>query len=138
MSDDDYEILPHKEIEELKKELESLKDLDVTPTRKLHVGVVELNRNISKLLDIFEQAMHEIKIEEGGITFAEKIKPLVNRLDKIERNMETMADVLTNVIAPALTNQATADLGIAPPIAQAKNLPPPPMAGRLPVPPPPK
>ena len=98
----DYELLPHKEIEDLKRELEGLKEMDVTPTKKLHISVVDLNRNISKLLDIFEEAIHEIKVEEGGVSFAEKIKPMVSRIDRMEKNIEDIADVLANVIAPAL------------------------------------
>lgn len=105
MSDDEhYEILPHKEIEDLKKELESLKEMDITPTKKLHISIIELNRNIEKLLNIFEEALHEIKVEEGGLLFTEKIKPLVNRLSRLENNMESVADVLSNIIAPTLSD----------------------------------
>lgn len=101
---DEYEILPHQEIEQLRKELESLREMDITPTKKLHISIIDLNRNIEKLLDIFEEAMHEIKVEEGGLLFSDKIKPVVSRLDRLERNMENMADVLSNVIAPALSD----------------------------------
>lgn len=104
MPENNYEILPHKEIEELRKELESLREMDVTPTKKLHISIIELNRNVQKLLDIFEEALHEIKVEEGGLLFADKIKPLVNRMDRLEHNMENMADVLSNVIAPTLSD----------------------------------
>lgn len=100
---EDYEFLPHKEIEDLRRELESLKEMDITPTKKLHISIIELNRNIEKLLTIFEEAIREINIEEGGLMFSEKIKPVVNRLDRLERNMESVADVLSNLIAPTLS-----------------------------------
>lgn len=104
MPNNEYEILPHKEINELRKELESLREMDVTPTKKLHISIIELNRNVQKLLDIFEEALHEIKVEEGGLLFSDKVKPLVHRLDRLEHNMENMADVLSNVIAPTLSD----------------------------------
>ena len=103
-AEENYELLPHKEIEDLKKELESLKEMDITPTKKLHISIIELNRNIGKLLDIFEEAIHEIKVEEGGLSFSDKIKPLATRLDKMEKNIEAIADVLSNVIAPSLSD----------------------------------
>jgi hypothetical protein len=124
----DYELLPHKEIEELKKELESLKEIDVTPTKKLHISVIELNRNISKLLDIFEESLHQIKVEEGGLMFSEKIKPLMSRMDRLEKNIETVADVLSNVIAPTLSDIHDKLMGVD----SGATLPPPP--GGLPPP----
>ncbi|MBD3318302.1 hypothetical protein GF342_00130 [Candidatus Woesearchaeota archaeon] len=99
-----YELLPHQEIADLKKELESLKEMDITPTKRLHISIVELNRNIEKLLNIFEEALREIHIEEGGLLFADKIKPVVNRIDRLEKQVGAMTDVLQEVIAPTLTD----------------------------------
>jgi len=124
MPEDNFELLPHKEIEDLRNELETLKTMDAAPTKKLHISVIELNRNIGKLLDIFEEAIHEIKIEEGGLLFSEKIKPLVNRMDRLEKNIETVADVLSNVIAPTLND--ISDKLIGGPVKEDTSLPPPP------------
>lgn len=122
---DEYEILPHQEIEQLRKELESLREMDVTPAKKLHISIVELNRNIEKLLDIFEEAIHEIKVEEGGIMFSDKIKPVLSRLDRVEKNMESMADVLSNVIAPAISDLHDNMTGGSPPRGAPDEVPPP-------------
>jgi len=69
MANEEYELLPHKEIEELKDELAKLKEFEITPTKKLRVSLVELNSKLDKLLDIFEDAMSQVQIEEGGMTF---------------------------------------------------------------------
>ncbi|MFC1774929.1 hypothetical protein ACFLZN_01285 [Nanoarchaeota archaeon] len=91
---EDYELLPHKEIEELKKELEQLKEMEVTPTKKLHISLIEVNRNIDKLLNIFEEAIHEVKIEEGGLSLKDKLQPLVTRVKDLENTVSDIAGVV--------------------------------------------
>lgn len=98
---EEYELLPHKEIEELKEELAKLKEFEITPTKKLRVSLVELNSKLDKLLDIFEDAMRQVQIEEGGMTFHEKMKPIADKMNKIlDQNAQiaegivTMADMI--------------------------------------------
>ena len=97
-SSDEYELLPHKEIEELREELRKLKQFEITPTKKLHVSLVELNVKIDKLLAIFEEASHEIRLEEGGISFVDKMRPVV---DKMNRILEQNAQIAQGIVAVA-------------------------------------
>ncbi|MBD3361888.1 hypothetical protein GF358_03805 [Candidatus Woesearchaeota archaeon] len=93
---EEYELLPHKEIEELKEELARLKEFEITPTKKLRVSLVELNSKLDKLLDIFEDAMRQVQIEEGGMTFHEKMKPIVDKMNKIlDQNAQIAEGIVT-------------------------------------------
>ena len=92
---DEYELLPHREIEELKEELSKLKEFEIAPSKKLHVSLLELNTKLDKLIMIFEDATHELRMEEGGLSFTEKMRPLLEKMNKIlEQNAEIASGIL--------------------------------------------
>ncbi|RMD58018.1 hypothetical protein D6825_02240 [Candidatus Woesearchaeota archaeon] len=94
-STDEYELLPHKEIEELKEELAKLKEFEIAPSKKLHVSLIEVNKKLDKLITIFEDAAHEMRVEEGGLRFKEKFEPILERMNKIlEQNSEIAQGIL--------------------------------------------
>lgn len=94
-SEDEYELLPHKEIEDLKDELAKLKEFEIAPSKKLQVSLLELDTKLDKLIAIFEDATHEMRIEEGGLSFTEKMKPLLEKMNKIlEQNSEIASGIL--------------------------------------------
>ncbi len=95
---EEYELLPHKEIEELREELHKLKEFEITPTKKLKVGLVELNTKLDKMLNIFDEAREEIKLEEGGLSFHEKMKPMVEKMNKI---LEQNSEIAEGIVAIA-------------------------------------
>lgn len=76
--DDEYEIVPEKDIAELKDELRRLKAVDSEPT-KFGGGVSELNSKIDRLLAVFEQAYDEMKSNNES----EVHKEIITKLDKI-------------------------------------------------------
>lgn len=93
--EDEYELLPHREIEDLKEELAKLKEFEIAPSKRLQVGLLELNTKLDKLTTIFEDATHEMRIEEGGLSFTEKMKPLLEKMNKIlEQNSEIASGIL--------------------------------------------
>ena len=94
-TEDEYELLPHKEIEDLKDELAKLKEFEIAPSKKLQVSLLELNTKLDKLITIFEDATHEMRVEEGGLSFTEKMKPLLEKMNKIlEQNSEIASGIL--------------------------------------------
>jgi hypothetical protein len=95
---EEYELLPHREIEDLKEELRKLKEFEITPTKKLRISLLELNTKLDKLLKIFDEARHEIRSEEIGLGFKEKMKPLVEKMDKM---LEQQADIAEGMVALA-------------------------------------
>ena len=93
---DDYEILPHKDIVELREELKRLR---AKPTeRTLQISMVELAGKVDRLIDIFQEAMESIRVEEGGLTFQEKMKPLLTRMDKV---LEQNSQIAEGIVALA-------------------------------------
>ncbi len=95
---DEYELLPHREIEDLKQELSKLKEFEIAPSKKLHVSLLELNHKLDKLIAIFEDAQHEMRLEEGGLSFADKMRPVV---DKMNRILEQNAEIASGILAVA-------------------------------------
>ncbi len=93
--EEEYELLPHKEIEDLKEELSKLKEFEIAPSKRLQVSLLELNTKLDRLMMIFEDATHELRIEEGGLSFTEKMKPLLEKMNKIlEQNSEIASGIL--------------------------------------------
>jgi hypothetical protein len=93
--EEEYELLPHKEIEDLKEELSKLKEFEIAPSKRLQVSLLELNTKLDRLMMIFEDATHELRVEEGGLSFTEKMKPLLEKMNKIlEQNSEIASGIL--------------------------------------------
>ncbi len=93
--EEEYELLPHKEIEELKEELSKLKEFEIAPSKRLQVSLLELNTKLDKLITIFEDASHELRVEEGGLSFTEKMRPLLEKMNKVlEQNSEIASGIL--------------------------------------------
>ncbi len=90
----DYELVPEKEIVELKEELRRIKELDVQPANKFGVGIAELSVKIDRLIAIFEDAFHELHLEQGGLSFQDKMQPLVERMDKILEQNSQIAEAM--------------------------------------------
>ncbi len=147
---DEYEILPQKEISELKEELRKLKEFEITPSKKLGVQLVELNAKIDKLLSIFEEATTALQIEEGGLSFKEKMHPVIEKMNRI---LEQNSEIAQGIVAVAdLVKDLREDLGKGvtvkeplaisepqlepgappslPPVMPPPGLPPPPMPRR--------
>lgn len=99
-SDDgeDYEILPEKEIQGLKDELRKLKDFEIQPSKKLGVQLIELNSKLDKLLSIFEEATTALQLEEGGLSFKDKMRPVVEKMNKI---LEQNSEIAQGIVAVA-------------------------------------
>jgi hypothetical protein len=109
---DEYEILPQKEIQELKGELKKLKDFEIAPGKKMQVSLVELNQKLDKLLSIFEEATTALQLEEGGLSFKDKMKPVVEKMNKI---LEQNSEIAQGIVAVAdLVRDLRDDLGKGP------------------------
>lgn len=122
---EDYEILPQKEIQELKNELQKLKEFEITPSKKMQVSLVEVNAKLDKLLSIFEEAMTALQLEEGGLSFKEKMKPVAEKMNKI---LEQNSEIAQGIVAVAdLVRDLRDDIGKGPMIKEPTIEPTPPM-----------
>ena len=127
---DDYEILPHKDILELREELRRLK---AKPSeRTLQISMVELAGKVDKLINIFTEALEEIRVEEGGLTFQEKMKPVLNRMEKI---LEQNSQIAEGIVALAdMLGEMKVGVPAAPAVPEEPELPG--LPGAEPMPPP--
>ena len=87
MTNDDYEIIPHKEIAELKKQVKELKRGDISGSYHSEPD------SINKILEIFKEASASLKEEQP---IDEKIDSLNIKLDKIlDQNQKIAEGVLS-------------------------------------------
>ncbi len=122
---EDYEILPQKEIQELKDELRKLKEFEITPSKKMQVSLVELNNKLDKLLSIFEEATTALQVEEGGLSFKDKMRPLAEKMNKI---LEQNSEIAQGIVAVAdLVRDLRDDIGKGPMMKEQSIEPTPPM-----------
>jgi hypothetical protein len=106
---EEYEILPQKEISELKNELRKLKEFEITPSKKMQVSLVEVNNKLDKLLSIFEEAMTALQVEEGGLSFKDKMRPVVEKMNKV---LEQNSEIAQGIVAVAdIVKDLREDLG---------------------------
>ncbi|MBI4144811.1 hypothetical protein HY493_01235 [Candidatus Woesearchaeota archaeon] len=96
--EENYELVPYKEIEDLKEQLKHLKDVPIPSSKKLQVSMDDLAAKIDRMTAIFEEAGHEIKAEEGGLTFQEKMKPLFEKMNKV---LEQNSEIAKGIVAVA-------------------------------------
>ena len=109
---EEYEILPQKEIQELKDELRKLKEFEITPSKKMQVSLVEVNQKLDKMLSIFEEATTALELEEGGLSFKEKMRPVIERMNKI---LEQNSEIAQGIVAVAdLVKDLREDVGKGP------------------------
>jgi hypothetical protein len=102
--DEDYELMPHKELASLRDQLRKLKSMPVEAGMHTGASFEELTKRMDRLIEIFTEAEHQLKLEEGAVSFKEKMAPFSARLDKVlEQNSEiaegvvALADILTEI-----------------------------------------
>ena len=119
--EEEYELLPHREIEELKQELAKLKEFEIAPSKKLQVSLLELNTKLDKTITIFEDAAHEMRIEEGGLSFTEKMRPILEKMNKI---LEQNAEIASGILALAdMVKEMKEEHAAAPKAAPVREMP---------------
>ncbi len=101
----EYEIVPEKEVEDLKKQVEEVRKnpLGSTPSgRELLKAVKELNESINHLTGLFQDAADSMKLEEKeSDAIGKKLSPMLEKLDtlidqneKIARGIVSVADMV--------------------------------------------
>ena len=87
--EDEYELLPHKDIVELREELRKLKSLPPEAGSHAESSYEELSQRMDNLIEIFDNAEKSLKVEDGAMSFKEKMAPFTEKLDKVlEQNSE--------------------------------------------------
>lgn len=117
--DEEYEIMPHKDIIELKKELKRLKDEPSTPSKGMQASVEKLSDNIGNMMDLFREATKEMTLEEQeDKSVSKKIEPLMEKVDilieqneKIAQGIVAVADMIKDLKEnhPAVSQESAND-----------------------------
>jgi chromosome segregation ATPase len=99
MAEEPYEIVPHKEIADLKKQIKELKAKGSDSDSKQLVGSVnKLTEHIHSMMSLFKSAADDMHLEEKDEHFvAKKIEPLIGKLDEIIEQNKTIAEGIVAV-----------------------------------------
>ncbi len=93
----EYELVPHDQIEFLRGEIERVKRNpfgDTQSSKDLLTALDHLNRNVSKLVAIFETANDEIVRDYKDKANTEKINRVLEQNEKLARGIVVIADLL--------------------------------------------
>jgi len=100
MADDDYDLLPHKQITELKRQMQELKSkVDRASPKELIDSMGAMTRSIDSLMTLFKQAADEMKYEEKEeiLSGGSEHKAINEKLDKIMEQNKIIADGMVAV-----------------------------------------
>jgi len=107
MADDEYEILPHQLLADLKGEVEALKKKLTQPDSKSEELILEiesLKDSIHELTDIFQKAMEETKEQDVFRmlqTMNDKIDTLNSQDETIAKGMIAISDKVDDFVSKA-------------------------------------
>lgn len=101
--EEEYELMPHKKIEALKKEVEELKKGTASP--EMQGSIQSLSDSINDLLGLFREASRDLNLEKAAESSVEaRVDQIVEKLDqvidqngKIAEGIVAVADMVTNI-----------------------------------------
>jgi len=94
---DEYELVPHLQVEYLRREVEKIKRNpfgDTGSSKDLLTTMDQLNRNISRLIAIFETANDEIVRDYKDKASSEKITKVLEQNEKLAKGIVAIVDLL--------------------------------------------
>ncbi|HZX44170.1 MAG TPA: hypothetical protein VFF28_00650 [Candidatus Nanoarchaeia archaeon] len=109
-----YEIMPYKEIVELKKQISELQlRAGDTSSKELLLSMAALTKSVNELLKLFSSAAEEMKLEEKTEgELSQKIGPLIEKVSNLEQQNRTIAEGL--VAVADMVKQIKGDKRMAP------------------------
>ncbi|MBN2052584.1 hypothetical protein JW756_03710 [Candidatus Woesearchaeota archaeon] len=103
VDDEEYELLPRQEIDNLKRELERLKKHplgDMKEGETLLEAINNLNTNIRKLIDIFTKAEADLVKDYEENNPAETLKTVKEQNEQIAQGLVAVADLIKEMQGP--------------------------------------
>jgi len=95
--DDTYDLMPHRQIEDLKQQFEDLKKKSISSQEMLD-SMNKLTATMDSMLKLFTQAAEELKLEEKEESeTALKVDSVINTLEEIKNQNHTLAEGLVTV-----------------------------------------
>lgn len=99
--DDDYTLVPEKEILKLKKRIDELEKNPLGESesaQNLKDSVNSLNNTLSQMIEIFKEAQETFNSETEDDVLMQKLDPVFHRLDRLEEQNKKIA---TGILALA-------------------------------------
>lgn len=106
MPDEEYDLVPHKEVLELKKQIEDIKKnpIESSPQGKSLIEVMtRLSSSMNGLVELFKEASQTMKPEESTDNdkrmkeLEDKLEQVVDENKKIARGMIAIADMVRDI-----------------------------------------
>ena len=100
MADDDYDLLPHRQINELKGLVQDLKNkVDRASPKDLINAMDSLTKSIDSLMNLFRQAADEMRYEEKEdiLSGGSEHKAINEKLDRVLEQNKIIADGMVAV-----------------------------------------
>ena len=110
MAEEDYDLVPYKDISELKRELEGMKGRKDIPANDIYNAVQKLAQTMTDMLEVFGAATEQMKMDEREYeSEVRKHEMIISKLDKLIEQNRTIAEgmvaivemVKERIIAPA-------------------------------------
>lgn len=102
---EEYEILPHKEIQRLRSQLNDVRG-NVSPESNLQSSIDRLARSMNSMMSLFRAAEEDLKIEEHDTdSFQKQIGPMMARLDQISDQNEKIAEGIISLVELLKNNE---------------------------------
>ena len=100
MADDDYDLLPHQEIEELKRQVQELKTRsDKSSSQEIVKAIDQLTRAMDAMLRLFTEAAQEVKGDDKEHEqIAEKLDEVIEQNKTIAEGMVAVSDMVRDFV----------------------------------------
>ncbi|HII69056.1 TPA: hypothetical protein HA270_04215 [Candidatus Woesearchaeota archaeon] len=91
---EDYDLLPHQDIRELKRQIEDMKSQrSESPSRELLSSMQQLTKKMDEMVQLFSSAAEELKLDEREAQdIHKKIEPLIRQVDRLTEQNKTIAE----------------------------------------------
>ena len=95
--DEPYDLMPHREIIELKNQLQKLKT-EKSSSHELMNSMNALTKSMDSMLRLFTQTAEELKIDEGEDNVNKKLDEIIGQNKIIADGMVTVSDTIKDFI----------------------------------------
>ncbi len=100
MADDDtYDLMPHKQIDELKKQMQELRPkVDKSSSKEVINSMNSLTKSMDAMLRLFNEAAKELKTEEKESPINKKLDEIIDQNKTIAEGMVAISDMVKDFI----------------------------------------
>ena len=99
MAEEEYGVVPYRDISELKRQLENIQDRKDVSSKDLYGAVKELAATMGDMLEVFGAAADQLKLEEKEYDAENrKHEMIISKLDKLIDQNKTIAEGMVAIV----------------------------------------